>query len=56
MVSNTSWICPIIEVDGELAFELPDELMEALNLDIGDTLQWIIRDDGTVILKKVQND
>tara|TARA_R110000822_G_C15061787_1_gene467556 strand:+ start:167 stop:346 length:180 start_codon:yes stop_codon:yes gene_type:complete len=32
---------PVIEVeDGELGFELPDDLMLHLNLKTGDTLIW----------------
>ena len=31
---------PIIEVDGDLCIEFSDELMEALDLSVGDVLQW----------------
>ena len=33
-------VAPIIEVDGELCIEFPDELMETLDLSGGDVLQW----------------
>lgn len=31
---------PIIEVDGDLCIEFSDELMETLDLSVGDVLQW----------------
>ena len=36
---SSSWICPVIEMDdGDIAFELNDDLMDQLNLKSGDTL------------------
>lgn len=40
MKSRDSFICPVIEVDGELCLEFPDDLMEALDLGIGTVLVW----------------
>lgn len=52
--TGSGYICPIVEVeDGELAFELPDEILEALDLKIGDSLFWEPRIDGTFVLRKV---
>jgi hypothetical protein len=45
----------IVEEDGEIAFEFPDELMESFNLTVGDTFEWLSH-DGYVILKKVGNE
>lgn len=42
----------VIEEDGEIAFEFPDELMESMDLTVGDTFEWLSH-DGYVILKKV---
>jgi len=45
--------CPIVEVvDGELAIEFSDELMEALDLKVGDGLQWKQLIDGSFTLNK----
>jgi hypothetical protein len=38
-IISSSWICPVVEVeDGEIAFELNDDLMDQLNLKSGDTI------------------
>ena len=51
--TGSEYLCPIVEVeDGELAFELPDEILEALDLKIGDSLFWEPRIDGTFVLRK----
>lgn len=44
---------PVIDVDGELGFELPDELMEILNLKPGDEILWIEDNGAWRLLKKV---
>lgn len=47
---------PIIEdEDGELMIEFPDELMEAVNWNIGDTILWTDNEDGTWVLTKSNN-
>ncbi len=38
--------------DGELFLEFPDELLEALDLQIGDTLVWEKSDNGIWAFKK----
>ena len=40
MKSRDRFVCPVIEVDGELCLEFPDDLMEALDLGIGTVLVW----------------
>ena len=47
------WIVPVIEIDGELGFEIPDVLMEHLQLKPGDILSWEQEGAG-FILKKVK--
>lgn len=37
---------------GELGFLLPEELLQELNLQIGQLLEWKIEDDNTVIITK----
>ena len=51
----TNWVCPVVSVENELdelAFELPDELIEALDLKVGDALIWTDNKDGTFSLSK----
>lgn len=47
------WIVPVIEIDGELGFEIPDVLMDYLGLKVGDVLAWEKSDLG-FYLKKVE--
>ena len=47
------WIVPVIEIDGELGFEIPDVLMDHLELKAGDILAWEQEGAG-FILKKVK--
>jgi hypothetical protein len=50
---KNSWTVPIIEFEGDLAVEFPDELMEAAGWKVGDTMTWIDNKDGTwTIVKK----
>lgn len=52
-----AWTVPIIEdEDGELYFELPDTILEQLNLCPGDTIIWEQHDKDTWILRKPMND
>lgn len=34
----------------------PDELLASVNWTVGDTLNWDVQDDGTIILTKVKDD
>tara|TARA_Y100000389_G_scaffold83008_1_gene79569 strand:- start:218 stop:382 length:165 start_codon:yes stop_codon:yes gene_type:complete len=35
------WNVPIVDTgDGELGFEIPDEIMDKLDLSVGDTIIW----------------
>jgi hypothetical protein len=52
MQSYDRFICPVVDADGELCFEVPDELMEALDLSVGDVLVWEPRQNGEWCLKK----
>lgn len=50
---TNTWTVPIIEYEGDLAVEFPDELMEAAGWKVGDTMTWIDNKDGTwTIVKK----
>lgn len=38
---NKIWNVPIVDTgDGELGFEIPDEIMDKLDLSVGDTIIW----------------
>lgn len=39
--------------DGELYIEFPPELMESLGWVEGDTLDFAVQDDGSVLIKKI---
>ena len=50
--NNMVYNIPVIEVeDGELGFELPDELLEHLDLKTGDTIIWEETDIGWLLKK-----
>lgn len=54
MQSYNQFICPIVkDDDGELCIEFSDELMESLDLKVGDSLSWEPSLNNTWILKKV---
>lgn len=49
------WVLPT-NVDGstgDIIVNLPDDLLEATNLNEGDYVEWISNDDGTYTMKKV---
>lgn len=37
---------------GDLYIKFPDELMEEVGWNIGDTIEWIPNDDGSWVLRK----
>ena len=39
---------------GELGFLLPEELLQELNLQIGQLLEWKIEDENTVVITKTK--
>lgn len=54
MQSYNQFICPIVkDDDGELCIEFSDELMESLDLKVGDSLSWEPSLNNTWILKKI---
>lgn len=50
------WTVPVIEVDGELGFELPDDVMEQLDLSSGDEIIWEKYNDNSWIFRKKDDD
>lgn len=54
---NAKWELPITEEDGELVLTFPDNMMDNMNWNPGDTLVWEEMADGSAfIYKKVEND
>jgi hypothetical protein len=55
------WILPVEEVENgdtmevEYFITLPDDLLEQTNWTEGEQLEWVDRNDGTFILRKVTN-
>ena len=52
--SKTEYTVPVIEIEGELAFEFPDDLIKVLDLSVGCTLQYIPVKDGEYLLKVIK--
>jgi hypothetical protein len=50
-----SWTVPIIEFEGDLAVEFPDELMEAAGWKVGDVMVWIDNKDGTWTIQRKES-
>ena len=51
-----AWTVPIIDVDGELGFELPDEVIDQLDLSPGDIIIWEQYGEDSWILRKREDD
>lgn len=47
------WRLPIEKVEDDYFITFPDDLMEAANLKPGDHVNWIDQEDGSFILKKI---
>ena len=53
--TSSSWTCPVIDLeDGEIAFELNDELMDRLNLKSGDTIVFknMLKDRYSMVIMR----
>lgn len=46
----------ISDDNGEMWLELPDDLLDLMNWNVGDTLEWDVRLNGTVYLSKKDDD
>jgi hypothetical protein len=47
------WVLPVEYIDDECFVSFPDDLLEAANLNEGDSIEWVDNKDGSYILKKV---
>ena len=47
------WQLPVEQIHEEYYITFPDDLLEAANLKAGDDVEWVDRDDGSFLLRKV---
>ena len=52
---NTSYTVTLEEDGDECILPLPDELLDELDWQEGDVLEWIVNDDNTITIKKVDD-
>ena len=54
------WLLPVEKVENcntnktDYFITFPDDLLEAANLEVGDEVEWVDRNDGSFILRKIQ--
>ena len=54
-IHNTNYTVTLEEgEDEECILPLPDHIIDALGWEDGDTLDWIVNDDNTITIKKVE--
>ena len=51
-IPNTSYTVTLEEDGDECILPLPDEVLDQLDWQEGDMLEWIINDDNTITIKK----
>jgi hypothetical protein len=51
-IPNTSYTVTLEGDDEECILPLPDEVLDQLDWQDGDMLDWIINDDNTITIKK----
>ena len=52
---NKKWTAEVVEIDGEMALDLPDDLLKTMGWEVGDTLRWEKVGEAW-ILSKVEDD
>ena len=52
---NTNYTVTLEEDGDECILPLPDELLDQLNWNDGDELEWIVNDDNTITIRKVND-
>ena len=55
-IQNTTYTVTLEGDEEECILPLSDEILDHLNWQDGDMLEWIINDDNTITLKKVTDD
>jgi len=51
-IPNTSYTVTLEEDGDECILPLPDEVLDELDWQEGDMLEWIVNDDNTITIKK----
>ena len=51
-IPNTSYTVTLEEDGDECILPLPDEVLDQLDWQEGDMLEWIVNDDNTITIKK----
>ena len=51
-IPNTSYTVTLEGDDEECILPLPDEVLDQLDWQEGDMLEWIVNDDNTITIKK----
>ena len=52
---NTNYTVTLEEDGDECILPLPDEILDELDWQEGDVLEWIVNDDNTITIKKVDD-
>jgi hypothetical protein len=52
---NTSYTVTLEEDGDECILPLPDEILDELDWQEGDILEWIVNPDNTITIKKVND-
>ena len=52
---NTNYTVTLEEDGDECILPLPDEVLDELDWQEGDVLEWIVNDDNTITIKKVDD-
>ena len=52
---NTNYTVTLEEDGDDCILPLPDELLDELDWQEGDILDWIVNDDNTITIKKVDD-
>ena len=50
---NTNYTVTLEEDGDECILPLPDEILDELDWQEGDVLEWVVNDDNTITIKKV---
>ena len=44
------------DIDGEFYIEIPEDIIDSLGWTVDDELEWVINEDGTIKLKKKEEE
>ncbi len=58
-ITSNSWICSVVDLeDGDIAFELNDDLMDQFNLKSGDTIVFknTLKDRYSMVIIRNNNE